>query len=70
MLEQTKVLAMIKAIGRGENPRHPAVLSRWMTVPDTPSQKQMVTRLEHRFASQPNPTDDDIIKAIESYANA
>lgn len=70
MLDKNKILAMIKAMARGENPKQSSVLERWMTVPDTPLQRSILTRIEQRFASQPNPTDDEIIKAIESYASA
>jgi len=41
-----------------------------MTVPDTPLQRSILNRIERRFASQPNPTDDEIILAIESYTSA
>jgi hypothetical protein len=70
MLDKSKILAMIKAMGRGENPKQGSVLERWMTVPDTPLQRSILNRIERRFAGQPNPTDDEIIMAIESYASA
>jgi hypothetical protein len=70
MLDKSKILAMIKAMGRGENPKHTAVLTRWMTVPETPYQRSILSRIERRFASQPTPTDDEIIKAIEAYVRS
>lgn len=70
MLDQSKVLAMTQAIANDENPKKTSVLQRWMTVPDTPKQRSIFTRVEHRFASTPNPTDDEIIQAIHAYAKA
>jgi hypothetical protein len=69
MLDKSRVLAMIKAMGRGENPKQNSVLERWMTMPDTPLQRSILNRIERRFTSQRNPTDDEIIKASGSYAS-
>lgn len=70
MLDKRKILGMIKALGHGENPKKTSVVERWMTVPDTPMQQSILNRIERRFAGQPNPSDDEIVKAIESYVKA
>jgi hypothetical protein len=68
MIDKSKGLAMVKAVMYGENPKKPAVLERWMTVPATPKQQSILSRVEKRFAGQSNPSDEEIVQAIKAYA--
>jgi len=67
MLDQNKVLAMIKTAAAGENPRKSLVLQRWMTVPETPKHRSILAAIERRFASQPEPSDEELVQAVEAY---
>jgi hypothetical protein len=69
MLNAKKILAMIKAIEHGENPRKSWVLDRWMTVPDTAKERSILGCVERRLALKSNPTDEDIMKAIDAYVS-
>lgn len=67
MLDSKKVLAMIKAIEHGENPKKGWVLDRWKTAPDTAKERSILGCIERRLALKSKPTDDDIIKAIHAH---
>lgn len=67
MLDQNKVLAMIKTVTAGQNPRNNATLERWMTVPETPKHRSILAAIERRFASKPEPSNEELVQAVEAY---
>ena len=36
-----------------------------MTVPDTPKERSILTRIERRMMGHPEPSEDEIVKEIE-----
>jgi len=39
-----------------------------MTASDTLKQQSILGHIERHFAGKPNPTDDEMVQAIEAYA--
>jgi hypothetical protein len=68
MLDTKKILAMIKAKHHGESLSKTWALDHWMAVPETAEERSILGCIERHLAGKPNPTHDEIIKAIDLYA--
>ena len=68
MLNSKKTLGMIKAIQHGEDPKKPWILNHWMSGPVTSKDRSILSCIDRHLSSLSDPTDDEIIKAIQLYA--
>jgi len=68
MLNSRRTLGMIKAIQHGEDPKKTWVMNHWMSAPVTAKDRSILSCIDRHLSRSPDPTDDEIIKAIQLYA--